>query len=53
VGADGSETPLGHTPGTIFPSSFDHIIRGYAAGYYGYMWSEVLALDMLSLYGEH
>ena len=46
----GSETVLGHTPGTIFPSSFDHIIRGYAAGYYGYMWSEVLALDMLSAY---
>ncbi|MEP7083358.1 MAG: M3 family metallopeptidase, partial [Betaproteobacteria bacterium] len=48
-----SETVLGHTPGTLFPSSFEHIIRGYAAGYYGYMWSEVLALDMLSAYGEN
>ena len=48
-----AETPLGHTPGTIFPSSFEHIIRGYAAGYYGYMWSEVLALDMLSQYGNN
>ena len=48
-----SETVLGHTPGTLFPSSFEHIIRGYAAGYYGYMWSEVLALDMLSPYGDN
>ena len=47
------ETVLGHTPGTIFPSSFEHIIRGYAAGYYGYMWSEVLALDMLSVFGKN
>jgi thimet oligopeptidase len=46
-------TVLGHTPGTKFPSSFEHIIRGYAAGYYGYMWSEVLALDMLSVYGKN
>ena len=48
-----SDTVLGHTPDTIFPSSFEHIIRGYAAGYYGYMWSEVLALDMLSPYGDN
>ena len=47
------ETVLGHTPGTQSPSSFEHIIRGYAAGYYGYMWSEVLALDMLSPYGKN
>jgi thimet oligopeptidase len=41
-------TPLGHVEGTIFPASFSHIAAHYAAGYYGYMWSEVLALDMLS-----
>ena len=41
-------TPLGTVPGTIFPASFGHLVSGYAAGYYGYMWSEVLALDMLS-----
>jgi thimet oligopeptidase len=41
-------TPLGFDEGTSFPSSFSHIANQYAAGYYGYMWSEVLALDMLT-----
>jgi len=41
-------TPLGHVEGTSFPSSFNHIASNYAAGYYGYMWSQVIALDMLS-----
>jgi thimet oligopeptidase len=41
-------TPLGFEEGTSFPSSFSHIANQYAAGYYGYMWSEVLALDMLT-----
>lgn len=45
-------TPLGHPPGTMFPASFSHIVSGYAAGYYGYMWSEVIALDMLSAFGQ-
>ena len=43
-----SATPLGHVEGTMFPASFSHIAAHYASGYYGYMWSEVLALDMLS-----
>jgi thimet oligopeptidase len=43
-----SATPLGHPEGTMFPASFSHIASNYGAGYYGYMWSEVLALDMLS-----
>ncbi len=47
------ETPLGYTPGTAFPGQFDHIIRNYGAGYYGYMWSEVIALDMLSQFGDN
>jgi len=43
-----SATPLGHPEGTMFPASFSHIASNYGAGYYGYMWSQVLALDMLS-----
>ncbi len=46
------ETPLGYVAGTQFPGQFGHLMNGYAAGYYGYMWSEVLALDMLSGYGD-
>lgn len=48
-----ADMPLGHVEGSMFPASFSHIAGGYAAGYYGYMWSEVLALDMLSAYGDN
>jgi thimet oligopeptidase len=48
-----SATPLGYVEGTMFPASFSHIASNYAAGYYGYMWSEVLALDMLSPFKGH
>ena len=43
-------TPLGHTEGTMLPASFGHIAGGMAAGYYSYLWSEALALDMLSAF---
>ncbi|MGB8337601.1 MAG: M3 family metallopeptidase [Burkholderiales bacterium] len=45
------QTPLGHVEGTQFPGSFSHLMSGYGSGYYGYMWGEVLALDMLSAFG--
>lgn len=41
-------SPLGYVKGTQFPGQFGHVMSGYGAGYYGYMWSEVLALDMLT-----
>jgi len=46
-------TPLGHVEGTMFPASFGHIASNYAAGYYGYMWSQVIALDMLSQFKDN
>ncbi|WP_431830731.1 M3 family metallopeptidase [Acinetobacter ihumii] len=47
------KTALGYVPTTEFPGQFGHLMGGYQAGYYGYMWSEVIALDMLSAFGDN
>jgi thimet oligopeptidase len=45
-------TPMGYIEGTSFPGTFEHIASGYAAGYYGYMWAKVIALDLISVFGQ-
>jgi thimet oligopeptidase len=45
-------TPMGYVEGTSFPGTFEHIASGYAAGYYGYMWAKVIALDLISAFGR-
>ena len=40
-------TPFRYVEGTRFHTSFGHLI-GYSAVYYTYMWSLVIAKDMLS-----
>jgi thimet oligopeptidase len=44
-------TPMGYVDGTQFPGTFEHIASGYAAGYYGYMWAKVIALDLVAAFG--
>jgi thimet oligopeptidase len=40
------DTPLGFVQGSMFPAGFGHIAGSYAAGYYGYLWSLVVAEDL-------
>ena len=47
------DTPLGYVAGTMFPSRFSHIATNYSAGYYGYLWSLVVAMDLRTAFAAN
>lgn len=39
-------------PNSLAPASITHVMGGYDAGYYGYLWSKVYAQDMFSVFKQ-
>lgn len=46
-------TPLGYEKGSMFPAHFAHLMSdNYGSGYYGYLWSLVIAMDLRTAFAH-
>ena len=45
-------TGLPYPEGTFFLSGFAHLLGGYDAGYYGYLWANVIGDDMFGRFSS-
>jgi thimet oligopeptidase len=45
-------TGMPYPEGTFFLGGFGHLLSGYDAGYYGYLWAEVIGDDMFGRFAE-
>jgi thimet oligopeptidase len=46
-------SPLPISEDSLFPSSFAHIMHGYDAGYYSYLWSRVYAYECFAVFKKN
>lgn len=46
-------SPLPQAPDSLFPASFAHILHGYDAGYYSYLWSRVYAYECFAIFKQY
>lgn len=44
---------IADTKDILFVSRFAHLYRGYDAGYYSYLWAEIIVYDVFNLFKEH